>query len=476
MYCGICGTSLSQPVKSRRERLIFFVTPVFLILICVAFAFELGVADPVDAGLLIAGSFVMLFLGSASIFGIFAWLFSMPVLTESYWLAGLFAVVQFVVCGFLSYNLEILMLGEVVAKMGPLQYLQARIEILAAVFLPTLLAGLIAVSARAKVVRFPEGVKNLIARFLIRNSLLIIPLVSLLVGLAMFFFQPDAVQWLIKARIAFDLEATDKALKLIDLGLERHNNYGPLHFSRGIVIIEGQPANLSPSDARFHLEKAVSAHPAVPLYRFRLSMAYDLEQRGEDAIAAASEATRLLPEDAYLWQHLGDLNLKYKQLPEAVTAFKTALKYTPEHPVLLNNLAYTLLELEQELPQALEMARMSVEKIPEMVFNLDTLAWAYFKNDRPLEALEVMDSVFEGRQEVSPEVDFHYAMILNRLKMLNNPLQTFDTMLARPEVAADHQLFEQILIARNQEELNPTVTKQKVSPDQSQNGESVNEE
>ncbi|MDD2997531.1 MAG: tetratricopeptide repeat protein [Candidatus Riflebacteria bacterium] len=462
MFCGVCGASLKQPVQSRRERLIFFITPLFLILVGVAFAFELGIADPVDSGMLFAGSFAMLFLGVATIFSLLTWLFRMPALPESYWQVGLFAVIHFVLCSFLVYNLEIGVIGEVARKVGPLQYSQTRLEMLLLIFLPTLATGIFAVSARAKMFINPASVRSNILKFLFKNTLFLLPALGALCAGVLYMSHTQSAQALIQARILHEIGASSQALAVIDRALEQHANYAPLHFLKGVVIIDAQPVNLRPVDARTHLEKAVAGEPGVPLYLFRLSMAFDGEKNGAEAIAAASEAISLLPSDAYLWQHLGDLNLKYKSLPAAVAAFKKALEIYPDNPMLLNNLAYTLLELNQDLPQALEMARMSVEAIPGMVFNLDTLAWAYYKNGMYFEALEVMNSIFHGRVAVTPEVDFHYAMILHATGMLQNPLQSFDELLVRPEIAADHALFNQVMEARNNIESDATKLPQAV--------------
>ncbi len=449
MYCGVCGAPIGQPVKGRRERLLFFATPFFLVLLCVALSYELGVADPVDSGLLYAGVAVFIFLGAAGLFGVLAWMFSMPILSESYWHAGFFAIGQVAASAMLLHHIELKLLGEVMRNIGPVGYVQARAEIFAVSCLPLVFVGLLAVSARARILRFPESVRSAPVGLLLKNLVILLPVLTLVLAGGIHFSMSDAARGLVRARILYDLDAVDLTIKTAETALQGHDNYAPLHFVQGVAIIEGQSANYEPAEGRVHLEKAVALESDVPLYLFRLSMAYDLERKGLEAISAAASAAALLPEDAYLWQNLGDLSLKYRDHEGAVKAFKNSLKYSAENPVVLNNLAYTLIETDQELPQALEMAKMSVEKMPGLVFNLDTLAWALYKNGHHSEALEIMNDVFQGRSEVTPEVDFHYAMILHAMGMLSQPLKTFDSLLARPEVAADHNLFGQIFAARS---------------------------
>ena len=475
MYCGVCGAPVSQPVQSRRERLLFFLTPLFLVLFCVALSYELGVSSPEDSGLLFAGALVFAFIGAAGIFALLVWLFSLPVLPASYWQAGFFGVLQALVCGFLVYHLEILLLGEVLHNIGPIAFMQARAEMFGVIYLPLLLIGILSVSARARAVRFPESVNSPAAALLLKHSVSLIPAVVFAAAVIMHFSFSEPARFLVQARILYDLDATGLSASVSDNALQKHTDYAPLHFMRGVAIVDGQHSDFSAGEAAVHLEKAVKLEPKASLYHFRLSSAYDLERRGAEAIAAAASAAALLPEDAYLWQHLSDLHLKYRDYAGAVKAFRNSLKYASNSPLVLNNLAYTLLELNQDLPQALEMARMSTDIMPGMIFNLDTLAWALYKNKMYAEALEIMNNIFQGRSEVSPEVDFHYAMILQANGMLKMPLQTFDSLLARPEVAADHNLFGQIYEARSQvaDKLGTEIT----VPDQngSVNGEAAGE-
>ncbi len=450
MYCGVCGASVSQPVQSRRERLLFFLTPLFLVLFCVALSYELGVASPEDSGLLFAGALVFAFIVTAGIFALLVWFFALPVLPVSYWQAGFCGVLLVPVCGFMLYHLEVMLTGEALYNIGPIAFMQARLQMFSVLYLPLMLIGILSVSARARVVRFPESVSSPAAAVLLKHAVTLIPLVVFAVACVMHFSFAGPVRSMVQAKILYDLDATSLSASVSGTSLQEHPEYAPLHFIRGIAILDGQHSDSGAGEATRHLEKAARLESQSSLFHFRLSSAYDLERRGAAAIAAAASAAALLPEDAYLWQHLGDLHLKYRDYEGAVRAFRSALKYEEANPLVLNNLAYTLLELNRELPQALEMARMSTEILPGMIFNLDTLAWALYKNKMYAEALEIMNSVFQGRSEVSPEVDFHYAMILQANGMLKRPLQTFDSLLARPEVAADHNLFGQIYEARSQ--------------------------
>jgi tetratricopeptide (TPR) repeat protein len=452
LYCTICGADLSQPAKAGRERILLVLTPFFLILVAVTLSVEAGVIDAVDNGLAFGGGLAMIYLFSALVFWLLARVFKLPALAESFWQAGLVSTASFIVSVLLAYQVGELFANESITSIGPVKYHFAVLETLAVIFLPVYFAGLLAVSARARITRFPESASNNFLRILFRYAFVLIPVCVGMLATCIDLAQPPAKQAMVRARVLYELQAADLALRTLDDALAADEAFAPLHFLKGITILDFPNDRYSAEDAVKHLERANELQAKVPAWLYRLSMAYDLERNGAGAIAAATEAVGLLPGDAFLWQHLGDLNMKYKHGPASVLAYRKALELTPQDPMLLNNLAYTMLELDMELPQALEMARMSVEIMPDRVFNLDTLAWAYYKNAQYPEALEIMSAIFSGRTEISPEIDFHYARILQSMDMLKNPLETYDKMLARPEIAADHHLFQQVYQARTEAE------------------------
>ncbi len=448
LYCTTCGADLSQPAGGRRERILLVLTPFFLILLAVTLSVEAGVIDAVDSGLAFGGGLALIYLFSSFLFWLMTYVFKLPALAQSFWQAGLASTASFVASVLLAFQVGELFANESTAAVGPVQYHFAVLETLAVIFLPVYFAGLLAVSARARVSRFPESASNSFLKVLFSYAFLLIPLCVGMLAAITDIAQPAAKQAMVRARVLYELQAADLALSVLDEALAADETFAPLHFLKGITILDYPVEKYSAEDAVRHLARANELQPKLPAWLYRLSMAYDRDRNGAGAIAAASEAVGLLSGDAFLWQYLGDLNMKYKRGPASVSAYKKALELTPNDPLLLNNLAYTMLELDMDLPQALEMARMSVELLPDRVFNLDTLAWAYYRNAQYPEALEIMNAIYTGRSEISPEIDFHYASILHAMRLLKDPLETFDKLLARPEIAADHNLFQQIYQAR----------------------------
>jgi len=76
---------------------------------------------------------------------------------------------------------------------------------------------------------------------------------------------------------------------------------------------------------------------------------------------------------------LGSLYLEQKKLTDAVPLFRQALKLQPENPMIMNNLGYTLLELNTNLEEATDLIKRAVKAMPSIMAFRDSLGWAYFK-------------------------------------------------------------------------------------------------
>ncbi len=82
---------------------------------------------------------------------------------------------------------------------------------------------------------------------------------------------------------------------------------------------------------------------------------------------------------------------RLKRWPEAEKDFQAALAYQPDHPYVLNYLAYTWVDQGVNIDQSLEMLKRAVRLKPDDGFITDSLGWAYYRAGKFTEATEYLE-------------------------------------------------------------------------------------
>ena len=72
-----------------------------------------------------------------------------------------------------------------------------------------------------------------------------------------------------------------------------------------------------------------------------------------------------------------------------------ALEINPDQPQVLNYLAYGWIEKNYYIDQSINMLEIAVQKNPKSHYILDSLGWAYYKNNDLPKALKIMEKVIE---------------------------------------------------------------------------------
>ncbi|MCB2184136.1 MAG: M48 family metalloprotease [Desulfobulbaceae bacterium] len=124
-----------------------------------------------------------------------------------------------------------------------------------------------------------------------------------------------------------------------------------------------------------------------------------LERAPLDHLAELYSEKAVEDTENHLWyQLLGDLMQGRNMYGESIEAYEKALHRSPEHPEIMNNLAWVLLtasEPKYRNPErALMLARIAASKKPAG-YILDTLAMAYFQNGFIENAIEVEKKAIE---------------------------------------------------------------------------------
>jgi tetratricopeptide (TPR) repeat protein len=444
----MCGGDLTSPGLDARGRVLFFSTPFVFLLVGIMVAVDLGLDNPVEAGATIGLSFlsmVYLVLGGS------AWIlcrsFGIPFRPTMPWRAGVFGTFQLIACVLLALPLQEYLMPGGMPSLTFHDEERLKLGLIFAVFLPLGLLGLSLLIGRDQASVGPNAAElsswGRRWRALSRFGAVPVFLGTLLGSVALVLGLPVHQREFLFARVAADFQLVGTALANLDRALAEQPEYAPALHLRGLLRVAG-PDRERAGDGLRDLQEAVRLAPTQARYRLGLAIGLDQLGRTKEALDTASAAVDLKPFDPALWVALADLRLKAQDRPGAVAAYREALRRDPDDARTLNNLAYTLLELNQDLGTALELARASVARLPNHVFNLDTLAWALYKNGQVGEAYQVMLEIREAVATPSAEIEFHHAVISHALGLLGEPRKTFEALWERPDVQGDPMLRQEI--------------------------------
>ncbi|WP_456433725.1 tetratricopeptide repeat protein [Thermosulfuriphilus sp.] len=129
-------------------------------------------------------------------------------------------------------------------------------------------------------------------------------------------------------------------------------------------------------EAEFLL-KAAPERPSLLYLKALVSIKKEAYQEAEGLL---KQILLEVPDFAPAAATLGDLCWKRGQRTEALNYYRQAVKYAPEEPIFLNNLAWALLEAGH-LEEARLWAEKAVSFAPQEPAILDTLGWVYFHLD-----------------------------------------------------------------------------------------------
>ena len=456
-YCLYCGTKTSISKLVKYNRAVFFLTPIFLILVCLGITYDLGSSNFPESGIACSTFVICLYFLGALLFGTFKIFFKVPTITGCFLKSSFSSLINAVTTIFATFSIEELFLTNFFEKLGPINILKYHFLLMIIVYLTIQLLETLAISLYAKITDNPQCTNSYYKQIIFKYLYLEIPIDFIILTAILFYFVPSPSKMFFYSDTMLKLSAYEKANYYIDSGLEKYPDNDKLCFFKSIILTETDSPTPKRNqnkekEALNYVEKAVSLKPDSPSYKYYLSIQLDITGNHEQAIQMASEASELAPKDAYLWQYLGDINQKYKKYSDSIKAYKKSLEIDPHNSITLNNLSYALLTNNQDYPIALELAKKAVKLTPNSISHRDTLAWAYYKNNMFTEALNEISLLYTDKTEISPEIDFHYAVILEEIGLLNNPVETYDKMMIIPEVSINSDLLQQIIEARNKAE------------------------
>ena len=126
-------------------------------------------------------------------------------------------------------------------------------------------------------------------------------------------------------------------------------------------------------------QAAIKENPDFLGPYYVLAEIYLGEHQEEKAIARYKDLLEVNPNQAQPHMLLGIIYEKQKQYDKSEAHYRSALEINPEFAAAANNLAFYLADQNKEIDEALRLARMAKEKLPNSPYVMDTLGWVYYK-------------------------------------------------------------------------------------------------
>jgi len=130
------------------------------------------------------------------------------------------------------------------------------------------------------------------------------------------------------------------------------------------------------------LRQARTLSPTDPLVEIRLARSLEDGGKGDDAIKSLQAAVTKFPKEPMVKLQLASTLERGKKYNDAENVFRQMIAEDPKNSDALNSLGYMLAERGQKLDEAIAFVERALVIEPGNGAYLDTLGWAYYKQNR----------------------------------------------------------------------------------------------
>jgi tetratricopeptide (TPR) repeat protein len=166
-----------------------------------------------------------------------------------------------------------------------------------------------------------------------------------------------------------------------------------------------QVANKDLPGAESSLEKAVQLNPSNQDAIVLLSKVEMARGNSDSALATAYQFIAKNPEQPAAYFFAGTMEELRGHNQKAEEVYRKALELEPTYAPAANNLAYLMLQNGEDTNEALALAQIARQKMPDSASAADTLAWIYYR--KGLYGLAT-DLLLEALQKAPDNATYHY--------------------------------------------------------------------
>jgi tetratricopeptide (TPR) repeat protein len=161
------------------------------------------------------------------------------------------------------------------------------------------------------------------------------------------------------------------------------------------------------------LRQARTLSPTDALVEIRLARSQQNAGRGDDAVKTLQAAMAKFPTEPAVKLSLASTLERERKYAEAEATFRQIIADDPKDADALNSLAYMFAERGQKLDEAVGLVQRALEIEPGNGAYLDTLGWAYYKQNRFDQAEAPLKEAAEKLPAVSVIQD-HFGDLLSK--------------------------------------------------------------
>jgi len=166
-------------------------------------------------------------------------------------------------------------------------------------------------------------------------------------------------------------------------------------------------------------KQAMELFPVQPIPFYFNGVANYMLKNYDEALKSLNSGVKVIAGDKKLasdfYSLIGDAHHSAGNNNESFAAYELSLQSNPDNALVLNNYAYHLSIVSQQLDKAKQMAEKALILDPGNPYYLDTYAWVLYKKGDFAGALIYIEQALKAGQDSSATVLEHYGDILYRL-------------------------------------------------------------
>jgi tetratricopeptide (TPR) repeat protein len=210
--------------------------------------------------------------------------------------------------------------------------------------------------------------------------------------------------------IAIAQKKTDQIASIVQAALARSPKNPDYHLMMGNAYV----AKKDDVNGEAEFRKALELNPN---YNEGYAMLVSLQMRKNldgAALVTAKEWSAKSPADVRPFMTMGSLYEKAGKLDDAKIAYEAALRIQPSYGPAANNLAAIMLDHNGSIDQAVSLAQVARQTMPENANAADTLGWAYYNKGTYRFAAELLEEATKKRPD-NPEYFYHLGLTYAKL-------------------------------------------------------------